>query len=61
MLIGLDVEEGDHGLSMPRLVNPAMARPSTASRNSVPVSAMSILTTAGEAGKNAWDSSLAIS
>ncbi|MHC2363880.1 hypothetical protein ACVIOG_006083 [Rhizobium leguminosarum] len=54
MLIGLDVEEGDRGLS-------AMAGPSTAPRNSVPVSAMSILTTAGEAGKNAWDSRLAAS
>jgi hypothetical protein len=54
VLIGLDVEEGDRGLS-------AMAGPSTAPRNSVPVSAMSILTTAGEAGTNAWDSRLAAS
>ncbi|AUW47080.1 hypothetical protein CUJ84_pRLN2000542 (plasmid) [Rhizobium leguminosarum] len=54
VLIGLDVEEGDRGLS-------AMAGPSTAPRNSVPVSAISILTTAGEAGKNAWDTRLAAS
>jgi hypothetical protein len=30
VLIGLDVEEGDHGLTRQRLVNPAVAGPSTA-------------------------------
>lgn len=57
----LAVEEGDHGLSRQRLVNSAIARPSAVPRISVPVSAMSILTTAGGAGKNAWDSRLASS